>query len=287
MLGLGQAGQRETIHGGRDQDLLTPFWQTVALCILGAWALGWIVALALVIGPLLAYALSISILVARWRYVARRHREIPWQWLAWNVCGHAAIPVALDAWVWTGYILAWSAWSKMLWTILCALMIAPAALLWYVIVIRILDPNYPSPRKAMDQREPQMPWYRDAPAAQAAPTVPRLISVAVSENEPRFHDGRLDLPPVPEWYRFALQIIRHPEEFGETTAQRFGVKLDLKSNKPPWYGRGFRQVRNDILSRRWGRWVDDDHHKAGFILYAPALTAFRAYCEAGPPYPEV
>ena len=68
---------------------------------------------------------------------------------------------------------------------------------------------------------------------------------------------------------------------GIITTRAIGV--NLKSDKPPWYGRGFRQVRADILARQWGHWVDESNHEQGFVLHPEALASFRAFGEDGPP----
>lgn len=276
-------GQRETIRGGRDQDLLTPFWQRVTLCVEGAWILAWLVAMALVVGPLLGYVVSWIALSIRWRFLRKGFTVIPWQWLAVNVTTHTLAAYGADV-IWTPYLLPWSPWLKMIWSALCAVMIAPAALMAYVIAVRLLDPNYPSPRKAVDQRQPQMPWYVDDPA-EPIPLGPRLLSVQVESTDPRYHSGVLDLPPVREWYDFALWILRNPTGFSEPNAKRFGVKLNLKSDKPPWYGRGFRQVRDDLFERGWASWNDPAAKQQGIALYEEALAAFHEYCENGPPPP--
>jgi hypothetical protein len=283
--GLGQAGQRETIQGGEAQDLWTPVKQTRTLVVCVIWIWGCLLAVAHIIGPLLAYSASLFVLLIRWRIAGRT--KWGWTlagWLAVNVLLHALVPWWCDL-IWSPYVMSWSPWVKLVWMSFWLLLASPAALLGYVIAVRMLDPNYPSPRKAVAQREPQMPWYRDRPQIQDVSTEPRLVQVKVESDDPRYHNGLLDLPPVPEWYRFALYILRHPDEFSERTAKRFGVKVDLKSTKPPWYGRGFRQVRDDLFSRRWARWNDTHNHNLGILLYAPALTAFRGYCEAGPPPP--
>lgn len=282
MFPIGGPGQRETIRGGRDQDLLTPFWQTVAICVCCAWIIGWLVALALVVGSVLGYVLSFVLLLLRWRYITRRHTQIPWQWIVWNIgVVHSLVPYLFDAFVWTGYILPWSPWLKMLWSLICCVMIAPPGLLVYVLAVRILDPNYPSPRKATDQREPQMPWYRDNPEALEIVNPPRLLRIQVDNADNGY--GVLDLPPVIEWYDFAGWLIENPGGFSEPNAKRFEVKITLKQNKPPWYGRGFRQVRDDLLARQWADWVDSSARNLGLVLYSEALAAFERYYENGPP----
>lgn len=278
--GLGQAGQRETIRGGRDQDLLTPIWQTVALFVFGAWTLGWLLAEILVIGPASAYVVAVAIVA----WIVRRSKR-GWDGF-WTYVVSSVVLVTgaylVELYVWPDYVLPWTAWWKAWFSLLVLVMVVPAALLSYVIAVRILDPNYPSPRKAVDQREPQMPWYRDSPQMMAEEAA-KLIRVQVESRDPNYQAGMLDLPPVQEWYDFAHYVLRHPDEFSEPTAQRFGVKLDLKSDRAPWYGRGFRQVRRSILDRQWGRWLDESNHNIGFELFPPALEAFRAFCEQGPP----
>lgn len=286
-------GQRETIRGGRDQDLLTPFWQTATLCVSGAWMLAWLVAMALVVGPVMGYALSMAIFFIRWgRKIVRGWKKNftyasyggYLTWIAFNLLVHLGIAYSADL-IWTDYVLDWSPWNTVLWTLLCCAMIAPPALLGYVIAIRILDPNYPSPRKAVNQRQPQMPWYPDEPVEQIA-AGPQLLRVKVESTDPRYHSGILDLPPVREWYDFALWLLRHPDGFSEPNAKRFGVKINLRSNKPPWYGRGFRQVRDDLFDRGWAEWSDSTAHGQGITLYEEASAAFREYCENGPPPPQ-
>ena len=280
--GFGAPGQRETIKGGRDQDLLTPFWQTLALLACGPWCLMWLVFWGLVVGPVLGYVIALTVLLVRCRRLTKKYTAIPWQWIAWNLVIHVGVAFALDR-IWTPYLLTWSLWNKVIWSVLCALMIAPAAWFYYHTTIRTADPNYPSPRKAVDQRQPQMPWYRDQPVAQPTELIPRLVRTQVESSDPNYHAGMLDLPPVREWYAFALWVLRNPGDLTETKAKSFKVKLSLKGDKPPWYGRGFRQVRSDILARQWGHWVDESNHGQGFVLLPEALASFRAFCEDGPP----
>lgn len=281
MIGLGGPGQRGIEKGGRDQDLLTPFWQGVALCVCGGWCLMWLVFIALVVGPILAFVLSAGAFLIRLYFKKRAHVE-PLAWMVTNVVIHVTIAFALDA-IWTDYMLGWTPWNKMIWSALCVLMISPVAWFYYHTVIRVADPHYPSPRKAVEQRQPQMPWYRDQPVAVPTELIPRLVRTQVESKDPTYHAGMLDLPPVREWYAFALWVLRNPDDFKESKAKSFGVKIDLKSDKPPWYGRGFRQVRADILARQWGHWVDEANHEQGFVLLPEAITAFRAFCETGPP----
>ena len=281
--GFGAPGQRGLEKGGRDQDLLTPMWQGVALCVLGAWIIGWLYALSLVLGAILGYALSLAVLCVRFRRLTKKYTAIPWLWIAWNLAIHTGIAFALDL-IWTPYGLPWTPWIKLWWSLLYIVMIAVGALLFYNIVIRIFDPHYPSPRKAVEQRQPQMPWYVDEPPLDVSQLgTPQLVRVQVESTDPRYSAGMLDLAPVREWYDFALWLLRHPDGFSEPNATRFKVKLDLKSDRPPWYGRGFRQVRNDLFARTWAEWANSSAHEQGIVLHEEALAAFHEFCEAGSP----
>lgn len=287
----GMAGQRGLEKGGRDQDLLTPFWQTVFLVVCGAWIEGWCLALALVLGPVVIYGLFLlfCILTISWG-VRKGHIRTE------HTSGYVVIGIlilvwvsaaaAIDIWAWIDYILPWHPFAKGLWLAWCIGMIYPAAQAYYVISVRVFDPHFPSPRKAVDQREWQRPWDRDAIEGQLSAPAPALITVQVDgqDQKGQLYRGKfIDLPPVLEWYQFIGWILDHPDEFSEPTAKRFGVKIDLKSPKPPWYGRGFRQVRDDLFTRKMAFWNDDNNHKAGITLLASALAAFRGYREQGPP----
>ena len=285
MIGGFGPGQRETIKGGRDQDLLTPFWQMVALCVIGAWITGWIVAIGLVIGALLGYILSLALLLVRSRSLIRRYHVIPWQWVAVNLALHVGAAFTADL-IWTDYVMPWTVWQKVLFVLVAAWMIAPPAVFAYVMIVRLFDPNYPSPRKAVEQRQPQMPWYVDEPPLELASGEPQLVRVQVESKDPRYSAGVLDLAPVREWYDFSLWLLRHPDGFSEPNAKRFDVKLDLKSDRPPWYGRGFRQVRDDLFARTWAEWANSSTHEQGIVLHEEALAAFHEFCEAGPPPPD-
>jgi len=283
--GFGAPGQRESIKGGRDQDLLTPFWQMVALCAMGAWMLGWLAAMAMVLGAVLGYALSLAVLLVRSARLVKRYHVVPWVWVWVNLALHVGLAFAADL-IWTGYVMPWTPWQKLWFVVIAAVMIAPPAVFSYVMVVRLFDPNYPSPRKAVDQRQPQMPWYVDEPPLDVSQLgTPQLVRVQVESKDPRYSAGMLDLAPVREWYDFALWLLRHPDGFSEPNAKRFEVKVDLKSNRPPWYGRGFRQVRDDLFARTWAEWANNSAHEQGIVLHEEALAAFHEFCEAGPPPP--
>lgn len=277
--GFGAPGQREAIKSGPEQDLHTPLYQTLALMLGGSWVLFCLVCIALVIGSWLAVLISIAGFYIRWRRFIRSLR-----WILVNTAIHVLVVVWLDG-IWTTYCMAWTPWIKLIWTILWLLLAAPVPWFYVTITIRVADPNYPSPRKAVEQRQPQMPWYRDQPVAVPTELIPRLVRTQVESKDPAYRAGMLDLPPVREWYAFALWVLRNPGDFTEDKAKSFQVKLDLKRDKPPWYGRGFRQVRADILARLWGRWVDEANHEQGFILFPEALASFRVFCEDGLPTP--
>jgi len=284
--GFGAPGQRESIKGGRDQDLLTPFWQMVALCAMGAWMLGWLAAMAMVLGAVLGYALSLAVLLVRSARLVKRYHVVPWVWVWVNLALHVGLAFAADL-IWTGYVMPWTPWQKLWFVVIAAVMIAPPAVFSYVMVVRLFDPNYPSPRKAVDQRQPQMPWYVDEPPLDVSQLgTPQLVRVQVESKDPRYSAGMLDLAPVREWYDFALWLLRHPDGFSEPNAKRFEVKVDLKSNRPPWYGRGFRQVRDDLFARTWAEWANSSAHEQGIVLHEEALVAFHEFCEAGPPPPD-
>ena len=292
--GFGAPGQRESIKGGRDQDLLTPIWQTVALCFCGAWCIGWLAAMAMVMGSVLGYALSLAVFVFRWGRKIVRDWGIDYTytsyaayfgWILLNLAVHVGIGYVGDL-IWTEYVMPWSYWQKLWFVIVAVAMVAPFGVLGYVMVVRLFDPNYPSPRKAVDQRQPQMPWYVDEPPLDVSQLgTPQLVRVQVESKDPRYSAGMLDLAPVREWYDFALWLLRHPDGFSEPNAKRFEVKVDLKSNRPPWYGRGFRQVRDDLFARTWAEWANNSAHEQGIVLHEEALAAFHEFCEAGPPPP--
>ena len=168
--GFGAPGQRESIKGGRDQDLLTPVWQTVALCFCGVWIIGWLAATAMVMGAMLGYVLSLAAFVVRWGRKIARDWETEYTytsyaayfgWILLNLTIHICIGYGGDL-IWTSYVMPWSPWQKLWFVLISVAMSVPFGVLGYVLIVRLFDPNYPSPRKAVDQRQPQMPWYRDA-----------------------------------------------------------------------------------------------------------------------------
>ena len=159
MISLGP-GQRETIKSGPQQDLWTPILQAITIGVCGAWALGWLIGMALAVGPALGYGVSFIALAIRWERERKQLTAPPWMWLTWNVICHTVAVWYLDI-IWTPYNFGWSPWLTFLWSFLCAIMIVPAVILVRVMNVRIFDPNFPPTRQPVDRLTPIRPGTKE------------------------------------------------------------------------------------------------------------------------------
>lgn len=237
--GFGAPGQRESIKGGRDQDLLTPVWQTVALCFCGVWIIGWLAATAMVMGAMLGYVLSLAVFVVRWGRKIARDWETEYTytsyaayfgWILLNLTIHICIGYGGDL-IWTSYVMPWSPWQKLWFVLISVAMSVPFGVLGYVLIVRLFDPNYPSPRKAVDQRQPQMPWYLDAPVdgTELITAIPEIDLSAMVTNGQTSTRTRVRLPvgAIRHWRSFCIAYTRGDCRFSGNAAEGFGVDRAL------------------------------------------------------------
>jgi len=258
VIGFGAPGQRESIKGGRDQDLHTPLYQTLALMACGAWVLMWLVFIALVIGSWLAFAISGIVFYVRWR---RYERSLRWD--IGNAILHVLVVVLLDG-IWTTYIMTWTPWQKLIFTLLCLLMASPGVWFYYHITIRVGDPNYPSPRKAVEQREPQMPWYRDDDGEVlelAEPQEAQLVTLEIVEGDKRRY--LTDIEITPGLQRFCKGVLDGSVTFSEGGAA--GCEWKPKA--------AFIDLRDQMLEREMIAWKNTGNTRSGYHIRPVARRA--------------
>ena len=263
MIGFGGPGQRGIEKGGRDQDLLTPLWQGVALCVLGAWIIGWFVALSLVLGAVLGYALSLAALCVRARRLTAKYTSIPWLWIWVNLAIHTGIAFALDL-IWTPYLLPWTPWIKLWWSLLYIVLIAVGALLFYTIVIRVFDPHYPSPRKAVEVLEWMRPWERDSideVLELAEPQDAQLVTLEIIEGDKRRYLTGIEITPGLQ--RFCKGVLDGSVTFSEGGAA--GCEWKPKA--------AFIDLRDQMLEREMIAWKNTGNTRSGYHIRPVARRA--------------
>ena len=181
-------------------------------------------------------------------------------------------------------------WSVM--RITWPLWLMPLALEWptpllelYVRNLRpkLLNDNYPPPWGQVDpMKSGALTWDNmDARALPqvAEPIEPETIRVQVDKSDDGAHyaAGWMEMPKSTEWFHLCVFVLRHPDQFTETTAKRYGVPITLKS------GIGFREVRAQLLDRQWAHWINEKAHGQGIVLHPEALAALKAWADRGPP----
>jgi len=264
---INEPGQRETLTSGREQDLVTPILQAVALCVASIWTLAWLFAMTVATGPLVFYVLVVGSVGAQVLIELRKRQSLPdWRWIVVSIVWRMLVAFVGDL-IWMDYRLGWPLWSVLYFDAACLLLMSPGVLVISVLFLRLIDPTYPNPRKAIERYGPQLFWQRD-PAMMAYDAVRETVPVRLDLADGHGNHKMLDVDVTSTLQQFAAAVIADQEQFSERGAMELGSRKAERKQE-------FIALRDEMIDRALIGWKNADNHQSGYWWTAAAIRALE------------
>jgi len=264
---INEPGQRETLTSGREQDLVTPILQAVALCVASIWTLAWLFAMTVATGPLVFYVLAAGSVGAQVLPELRKRERLPdWRWIVVSVVWRMVVAFLADL-IWMDYRLGWPVWAILYFDAGCLLLMSPGVLVISVLFLRLIDPTYPNPRKAIERYGPQLFWQPD-PARETYEATREVVPVRLDIEDEKGNHKMLDLDVTPSLQQFAAAVLADKDQFSERGAMELGSQKAERRQE-------FIALRDEMIDRRLIGWKNTDNHQSGYWWTAAAIRALE------------
>jgi hypothetical protein len=279
-------GGYETSSSGREQDLITPLLQGAALHALAIWTAAWFVAWGIGMGPSSVFIVFFALMAWYIGLWLHRHESIHWLHVIGVLIVGTGIPYVLDQ-IWIGYILPWSPFFKILWSLFCLPVVACGAIIFKRMYVGLIDPHWPPPRVAVE-RVGRLRY--DSPEI----VEPEIEIREIPSREITFERMReskdlgIDYFGIPdmntrEWHQYIRRMLidyARPESYdgdvigwSETIAHdRFGIAEAE-----------YRRVRNAAIDAGLLKWRNPDHKQEGCVFVETELESWIGFASSPPP----